>query len=212
MNVFINYKYRMSELEHMCIDKLARFVLEREGYASDCNANVSITFVDNEEMKSLNSQFRGIDAPTDVLSFEFEGEDDADFGFISTPEELDATKPDANKPDTSKLNANKLDAKEPATSKSDAENSLPVELGDVIIAPDVAFAQCEDYNMTKIGEISLLLVHGLLHLCGYDHIENSDAKIMQDREICLLKEWQKTHPDISLPDYEIDAQIVIGEH
>ena len=46
------------------------------------------------------------------------------------------------------------------------------ELGDVVIAPDVATRQTREFGTTFEEEISLLLVHGLLHLCGYDHIED----------------------------------------
>ena len=63
------------------------------------------------------------------------------------------------------------------------------ELGDVIIAPDVALAQSEEYGNSLEDEVSLLLVHGLLHLCGYDHIEDDEAEVMEARERELLTEW-----------------------
>ena len=63
------------------------------------------------------------------------------------------------------------------------------ELGDVIIAPDVAEAQTAVFSTTFEQEISLLLVHGLLHLCGYDHIEDEDALEMQARERDILGAW-----------------------
>lgn len=63
------------------------------------------------------------------------------------------------------------------------------ELGDIVIAPDVAESQCKEYGNSFEGEIKLLLVHGLLHLCGYDHISDEDAAIMEARERKLLHEW-----------------------
>ncbi len=65
------------------------------------------------------------------------------------------------------------------------------ELGDVVIAPDVASRQTHEFGTTFEEEISLLLVHGLLHLCGYDHIEDEEAKIMENREAEILNAWSK---------------------
>ncbi len=62
-------------------------------------------------------------------------------------------------------------------------------LGDVIIAPDVAERQSAEYGTGFEGEIDLLLIHGLLHLCGYDHIDDADAEEMQKREKALLAAW-----------------------
>lgn len=65
------------------------------------------------------------------------------------------------------------------------------ELGDIVIAPDVASRQTQEFGTTFEEEISLLLVHGLLHLCGYDHIEDDEAEVMEAREAELLAEWAK---------------------
>lgn len=65
----------------------------------------------------------------------------------------------------------------------------PVMLGDVIIAPEVAEAQAAEYGHTVEEELNLLLVHGILHLLGYDHIEDADAEVMQARERVVLETW-----------------------
>ena len=65
------------------------------------------------------------------------------------------------------------------------------ELGDVVIAPDVATRQTREFGTTFEEEISLLLVHGLLHLCGYDHIEDDEAEVMEKREAEILEAWSK---------------------
>ena len=65
------------------------------------------------------------------------------------------------------------------------------ELGDVIIAPDVAEAQAHEYGNSLEQEVSLLLVHGLLHLCGYDHIKDDEAEVMEAREAELLRAWSE---------------------
>ena len=177
MAIFVNHEYDENmlsdelkrDLSSIGLRELCEFALFAEGI--DCNAqvNVSITLVDNEQMQALNSKFRGIDAPTDVLSFEM---DDA----------------------------------------WENNNSQVRELGDIFIAPKVAREQCEKFNMTFEGEMSLLLVHGILHLCGYDHIEDADAKIMQAREIEILRAWQVGHPNVCPPNYEINAHMVTGAH
>ena len=70
-----------------------------------------------------------------------------------------------------------------------AEPGEPVTLGDVIIAPDVALAQAAEFGTTAESELNLLLVHGVLHLLGYDHETDEDAAAMQAREQLLLAAW-----------------------
>ncbi|HEY5540429.1 MAG TPA: rRNA maturation RNase YbeY [Coriobacteriia bacterium] len=70
-----------------------------------------------------------------------------------------------------------------------AEPDEPVTLGDVVIAPEVAEVQAEEYGHTVEEELNLLLVHGVLHLLGYDHQLDSDAGVMQARERALLIAW-----------------------
>lgn len=65
----------------------------------------------------------------------------------------------------------------------------PVTLGDVVIAPDVARANALELGHTVEEELNLLLVHGVLHLLGYDHEASSDADAMQAREKALLTAW-----------------------
>lgn len=66
------------------------------------------------------------------------------------------------------------------------ESDEPVTLGDVVIAPQIALAQAEEYGHTVEEELNLLLVHGILHLLGYDHEEDDAAAAMQQRERELL--------------------------
>jgi probable rRNA maturation factor len=70
-----------------------------------------------------------------------------------------------------------------------AEPDEPVTLGDVVIAPEIAEIQAEEYGHTVEQELNLLLVHGILHLLGYDHEDDSDAGVMQARERALLTAW-----------------------
>lgn len=68
----------------------------------------------------------------------------------------------------------------------------PVAIGDVVIAPDVAERQAAEYGHTIEEELNLLLVHGVLHLLGYDHEDDDDAAAMQARERVLLEAWSAT--------------------
>ncbi|MBI5231641.1 MAG: rRNA maturation RNase YbeY [Coriobacteriales bacterium] len=65
----------------------------------------------------------------------------------------------------------------------------PVMLGDVVIAPEIAEGQAAEYGHTVEQELNLLLVHGVLHLLGYDHDADEDAAAMQERERLLLQAW-----------------------
>jgi probable rRNA maturation factor len=65
----------------------------------------------------------------------------------------------------------------------------PVALGDVVIAPEVAESQAIEYGHSVEEELNLLLVHGVLHLLGYDHEADEDAAVMQARERAVLQAW-----------------------
>ena len=139
MEILITYGHREEDLASLPIRDLALFVLEREG--KPINTEVSISFVNDTAMAELNERFRGMEGPTDVLSFECDNIDD------------DITAADGP--------------------------SCPVyELGDIIIAPDVAARQSTEFGNSFEQEVSLLIVHGLLHLCGYDHIVDEEAEVI----------------------------------
>ncbi|NTW27992.1 MAG: rRNA maturation RNase YbeY [Coriobacteriia bacterium] len=70
-----------------------------------------------------------------------------------------------------------------------SDSDEPITLGDVVIAPEIAEAQAAEYGHTVEEELNLLLVHGVLHLLGYDHEEDDDAEVMQARERSLLTAW-----------------------
>jgi len=65
-----------------------------------------------------------------------------------------------------------------------------ITLGDIVIAPAVAEGQARELGHTVEHELNLLLVHGVLHLMGYDHIEDDDAAVMQQREASILEAWR----------------------
>ncbi|MFA5845127.1 MAG: rRNA maturation RNase YbeY [Coriobacteriia bacterium] len=128
-------------LDVEAFERLALFVMEREEVPD--LAELSVALVDSEEMAHLNERYRGVDGPTDVLSF---GCDD------------------------------------PCA----ASGGEPITLGDVVIAPEVAAANAIEAGTTVEAELDLLLVHGILHLLGYEHESDEDAAVMQSREAALL--------------------------
>ncbi len=68
----------------------------------------------------------------------------------------------------------------------------PYILGDIVICPDVAREQAGTADRQVSEEVDLLLVHGFLHLCGYDHVRPQDARSMRHRERKILSEFYRT--------------------
>jgi probable rRNA maturation factor len=132
-------------LDVTAFERLSTFVLERE--EAPATVELSIALVGIAEMTELNSEYRGKEGPTDVLSFECD-----ELCAVFDPDE-------------------------------------PIMLGDVVIAPEVAEEQAAEYGHTVEEELNLLLVHGVLHLLGYDHEDDADAEAMQARERALLTAW-----------------------
>lgn len=76
-------------------------------------------------------------------------------------------------------------------------------LGDVIICPEVLAEESKQFDKSLHEHWSLIVIHGVLHLLGYDHIKDEDTKIMQDLEIKLLAELGYGNPyDIEGNDLE----------
>ena len=63
-------------------------------------------------------------------------------------------------------------------------------LGDIVICPEVCRNQCTDFGNTFEEELHLLTCHGVLHLLGYDHIEDADAEVMEAKEKEILHAWE----------------------
>ena len=125
-------------------DKLydvVKAVLDNEGLSMDYE--VSITFVDKDEIHKLNREYRKVDRPTDVLSFPMNEE------FLI--EGVDSM------------------------------------LGDIVICMDIAKDQAKEYGHSLDREIMYLTCHSMLHLLGYDHIEEDDKKIMRGKEKEVMK-------------------------
>lgn len=84
----------------------------------------------------------------------------------------------------------------------------PAELGDIVLAPAYIEAQARMFNTTPADETRLLLVHGLLHLLGYDHMEEHDARLMQriEDKILALLPSDNTLTQVVLTRHREDAE------
>jgi probable rRNA maturation factor len=69
----------------------------------------------------------------------------------------------------------------------DPTPGVPTLLGDIVVSPAVAFEQFAEHAGTFDDEIALLVVHGVLHVLGYDHAEPDEAAVMRRRELDVLE-------------------------
>ena len=119
--------------------KVIQTCLEVEGL--DLGTEVSVSFVNNDEIKNLNRNFRGVDKETDVLSFPLEYD-------FHVGEML---------------------------------------LGDIIISIQKAIEQAQKYGHSIQRELAYLTAHSMLHLMGYDHLNDKDKAIMRKKEKEIMK-------------------------
>lgn len=114
---------------------------------------ISLLLTMNEEIHQINLENRNIDRPTDVLSFPMnEFETPGDFSAFEND-------PTAFQPETGEL-----------------------LLGDIVISKEKVLEQAEEYGHTPEREYTFLIVHSMLHLMGYDHIEEDDRIIMEKKQ------------------------------
>ena len=124
--------------------------LEAEGVTSLCEIGVLLT--DDAGIHEINLEQRGVDSPTDVLSFPMF--------------ELEAGTPPSG------------------TEYQDPDTNL-IALGDMVLNLDRATVQAEEFGHSVEREMSYLTVHSILHLLGYDHMDE-DKKQMRTREEAIL--------------------------
>ncbi len=61
-------------------------------------------------------------------------------------------------------------------------------MGDIILSVDKVAEQAENYGHSQLREFAFLVTHSMLHLCGYDHMEESDALLMEEKQRNILEE------------------------
>ena len=127
------------------VEELVVFALRHMQCPDNCE--VSVSFVDEEEIQALNDEYRGVCSVTDVLSFPCDDPYEAD-----PAEEL-------------------------------------IELGDIVICPSVIDEQRHEFGTSFEQEASLMTVHSVLHLLGYDHMEPEEREEMEAFEKEILEAW-----------------------
>ena len=122
-------------------------------------AEVNVVLTDNEAIHEVNLEYRNVDAPTDVLSFPMlEYEEPSDFDDV---EEMFA---DCFNPESGEL-----------------------MLGDIMISVEKVEEQAEKYGHSTTRELAFLVAHSMLHLCGYDHMEEEERVVMERKQNEILE-------------------------
>lgn len=120
-------------------------------------AEVSVILTDNASIQKLNKEFRQIDAPTDVLSFPMV-EYDRPGDFSGLEQRMDCFHPETGE----------------------------LLLGDIVISQDKVRQQAMEYGHSEIRELAFLVAHSMLHLFGYDHMEDAERKVMEQKQEDIL--------------------------
>lgn len=142
------------------IQRVAEQVAEQvlDGEACPYESQINILITDGEGIRQFNAQYRNIDRETDVLSFpNIEYDEPAYF------ENLEDSEIECFDPDSGEL-----------------------VLGDIILCADRIREQAENYGHSEKREFAFLVAHSILHLCGYDHMVEEDAAIMEEKQECAL--------------------------
>lgn len=131
-------------------------VLEAEGCPYEAQVNILLT--GNRGIREVNREYRGMDRETDVLSFP--NVDFEEEGVFTIDEDSEA---DYFDPETGEL-----------------------VLGDIMISVDRVYGQAQEYGHSVRREFAFLVAHSMLHLCGYDHMEEEERARMERRQEEIL--------------------------
>lgn len=118
--------------------------------------DVCVVLTNDEEIHALNRDYRGMDKPTNVLSF-------ANLDSETADDEL-------------------------------AQTDMPFALGDVIIAWETMEREAIEQNKKFLDHLRHMMVHGTLHLLGYDHMDDEEAHEMESLEIKILEKINVENP------------------
>lgn len=149
----------LPELYREDMETVIREILHTEQCPYECEVN--ITFTDDEGIRQVNREFRELNVPTDVLSFPMtDYGQPGDFSCL----ESDEAKISCFNPETGEL-----------------------LLGDIIISLERAQEQAREYGHSEQREICFLVAHSMLHLLGYDHIEEDERLRMEKKQSDILE-------------------------
>lgn len=146
-------------------DALAKAVCEKVLETEGCPdaAEVSLSYVGDEEIREINRGCRDMDQATDVLSFPnlpFTGADGPQgWEILEELSEMDCMDPESGY----------------------------LVLGDIVLNLNRVASQAEEYGHSRKREFAFLIAHSMLHLCGYDHMTEADAEVMFHRQEEILE-------------------------
>ena len=148
-----NVEFKTDFDKEKIAEEVTGIILEKEGCPFECEVDILIT--DSEEVKEYNKEYRDIDKTTDVLSFpNLEWEAPSDFDNLNV-EDLEMS--------------------------VNPETELTI-LGEICLNKDRIISQAEEYGHSLKREYAFLLAHSMLHLLGYDHMEEDEAKVMEEKQ------------------------------
>lgn len=150
------------ELE-VTIESIIQYTLKEEEVTIPCE--VSVVFVDDEEIREINRENRNIDKSTDVLSF-----------------------PMLEYPRGSVFKDVYLNHKFHLSDLDDGN----LILGDIVLSLEKAEEQRKEFEHSFLREAAYLTVHSVLHLLGYDHMEEEEKNVMRKREEEILNKFHLT--------------------
>ena len=172
MSVFFANEQNDKVVDGEQLTGVALVAMEAEGVEE---SELSIIVVGTDVMTELNERYmEGAEGPTDVLAFPIDG-----------PELV--TGPPDGPVSPGSYGGRTGDFDEDDDEEADDE---PWLLGDVVLCPSYAARQAARAGQTLAAELEMLVVHGILHLCGMDHAEPEEERIMKARTDELLARWR----------------------
>jgi probable rRNA maturation factor len=176
VSVFVANEQADHPVDEPALARLARLVMDAEGVEE---SEVSMLLVDRSVMTDLNERYMGEDQPTDVLAFPIDGPSPASGppGGPVGPRGFAGDRVAGDEDDDLDL-------------ADDEDDDAPWLLGDVVLCPAYAAEQARQAGQSLEAELELLTVHGILHLCGFDHAEPDDEELMRARTDELLASWR----------------------
>ena len=157
----INIEYETDKKLDLPYEQIIEDVVNESLDFENCpyEVEVNVILTDNEAIQEINREHRGIDAPTDVLSFPL-----VDYETPSDFSHLEEAVEDYFNPETGEL-----------------------MLGDIVVSVDKVKEQAQKYGHSETRELAFLVAHSMLHLCGYDHMEEEERVLMEERQSKILE-------------------------
>jgi len=175
LKVILINRQKEIKLDISLLKKISTYVADK--FDANKSAELNIIFVGRREISELNQSYRQVQGPTDVLSFSYKNTDSTENAHAGLADE------DFRK------------------------NHGFYIVGEVIISPEIAAENIMNNHSTSErakpygtegkwdlnSEIALLIIHGILHLYGYDHLKEEDHEKMENIQSSLLNDVRKNY-------------------